>query len=77
MSNAVNLLRPDVAFELNRRIVKVLEYVYHSLLYYENQRSFHHQVLCAQPHVLNEIVCRDAYVYEYHRVPSAGTMSPV
>ena len=33
-------------------------------------------IMCPAP-CPNEIVCRDAYVYEYRRVLSPGTMSPV
>ena len=39
--------------------------------------SFQHQVWCAQPHVLKDKECRDAYVCECPRGLPGGTLYPV
>ena len=76
MSNAVNLLRPDVAFELNRRIVLARVRVPLPVVRRKPAVISAPGIMCPAP-CPNEIVCRDAYVCGYHRVLSAGTMSPV
>ena len=75
MSNAVNLLRPDVAFELNRRIVLARVRVPLPVVRRKPAVISAPGIMCPAP-CPNEIVCRDAYVCGYHRVLSAGTMSP-
>ena len=76
MSNAVNLLRPDVTFELNRQIVLARVRVPLPVVLRKPAVISAPGIMCPAP-CPNEIVCRDAYVYEYHRVLWAGTMSPV
>ena len=76
MSNAVNLWRPDVAIELNRRIVLARERVPLPVVLQKPAVISSPGIMCPAP-CPNEIVCRNAHVYEYHRVLSAGTMSPV
>ena len=76
MSNAVNLLRPDVTFELNRQIVLARVRVPLPVVLRKPAVISAPGIMCPAP-CPNEIVCRDAYVYEYHHVLSPGTMSPV
>ena len=76
VSNAVNLLRPDVAFELNRRIVLARVRVPLVVVLRKPAVISAPGITCPAP-CPNELVCRDAYVYQYHHVIPAGTMSPV
>ena len=78
MSNVVHLLTPAIAFEVNRRIVLArVRVTLPVVLLIRKPAVISAPGMMCPASCPDEIVCRDAYVYEYRRVLSPGTMSPV
>lgn len=79
MSSVAHMLIPDIAFVLKRRIVlarlrvTLTAVIRKSAAMSAPATGVMWPARC--PH--NDVECRDAYMYGYRRVVSAGTMSPV